>query len=830
MPGLKSARATAADAAGAAAGMLGDAHAPLIVADYRYRATQVLRRLRQRAGGRRARCLMPQELAQAALISPDSARVATVAGACRSPASSRLARITRMQADIHSFLAGQSSSLAGLKSASILARTLADIEDHLDRDDPFAGIDSSGAYAAELEFLGLLWQDKASASQRLRRQRLLAMADGASQPLAFICFHSPAPLFREVLERWRQPASLIEIELDGNAGLLDRLWQQQPEGGRTQAPVAKKMEVCSAETVEDAARTAFARISQWLERGIEKVGIVAYDRALARRVNSACNAAGIYLEDKTGWAADSLLVGSCLLAAAQLAAGGGSRSIDNLVQSLCVRLGADGRPWAREVRSWQRDQAGVLARLAGDLEGRRLPAEPSPWLQQIARMATRGPLERFFANDNAAIELIGFLHRLATEFEDFVGSLSCVEMLGLLRESLARLHVPAAPANCPLHIIPPSRVVDEPFDALLLLGANASNLPGIPEHFAFNETVRRQLGLPTREDIITETRRSTAALLAAHADRECLAVSAGFSPSPYLELLAPAENIIQPLPPAWQHPGAGADAACGRSASIPRNLRPQRLSPSGADTIMACPYKFFVDNLLQASEEESASLFDPARFGQLVHEIVKIHHDGSRDGQDPESLERTSARVLADAKMDESERRLISWRLQPLLERYAEFTAMRRDQGWQPVAAEKEMAVQLDPDLSIELAGRLDLIEENGSGQQAVCDIKTGTIARSEVIKGEKPQLLLYAHMAGSDPLLSFLRIVRIEAGRARVEDVTMARADPELAGRMFSRLQQQARQMFAESLPLPANGADRTCRSCAAAGMCRRPHWGQPH
>ena len=829
MPRLKSARAPAADAAAQAALMLGDAHSPLIVADQTYRSTQVLRQLRARGCGRRARCVRPRDLAEAAVMAADAATVATVAGAFASSAPARLARVTRMQAEIHCFLARQASSFAGLKSASILARTLADMEDHLDCDDPFAKIDKKGSYAVELEFLSLLWQDKASAGQRRRRDRLLEMAASASQPLAYVCFHRPPPLFREFLEKWQQPSFLVEIELDETARRLDELWQQgQPEAGRLRDLPLDKLSVCAAETTEDAARSAFAQISAWLAGGVEKIGIVAYDRALARRVNSACNAAGIYLEDKTGWAADSLLVGNCLLAAAQLATTG-DNAIDNLVQALCVHLDGAGDNWSGQVRNWQRARDGELARLADDLKSRPRPANPSQWLEQIAHMAAQPPLERFFADDHAATLLISYLRQLANEFEDFAGSLSGAEMLGLLRESIARLHLPAAPANCPLHIIAPSRVVDEPFDALLLLGANASTLPGIPEHFAFNETVRRELGLPTREDVIGEIRRSSAALLAAHASRECLAVSAGTGPSPYLELLVSEAGRCRPAPPAWQHRQAGGGAICERRATIPAGLRPEQMSPSGADTLMACPYKFFVESLLQARKEETAYPFDRARFGQIIHAILKIYHDEAGNGRETSPLS-ACARVLAEAPMEESERQLLSWRLHPLLEKYGECFAGRRAQDWKTAAAEKRFAVQLDAELQIELAGSLDLLEENGRGEKAVCDIKTGAISRSEVLRGEKPQLMLYAHMAAADPRQSFLRIARIEAGRAKIEDLGMKGADSDLAERMFARLQMQARQMFAAGRALPANGADKTCRNCAAAGMCRKPHWGQPH
>ena len=834
MPRLQSARATAADVAEKAALMLADARAPLIVADYTYHGTQLLQRLRERGCGQRARWLNPDELAQAATLSVSCATLAPVAGSLTTSRQTRQAKVTRMQADIHCFLARQKSSLGGLKSASILARTLADMENYLDCDDPFAKInenDSHAAYAAELDFLGLLWQDKASAGQRQRRTQLLEMAERASQPLAYICFQKPPPLFGEFIGKWSQPASLIEIELDETASRLEQLWQQdQSQFGRVRrslqdTPLAANLSVCAAETLEDASRSAFAQITDWLERGLEKIGIVAYDRALTRRLNAACSAAGICLEDRTGWAADALLVGNCLLAATQQVALG-NQTIDNLVQALCIHLHDAGKPWAFPVRNWQRNRSGEFVDLAADLKKWPASARPSDWIEQIVQMAGRPPLESIFANDDTATQLLGYLNQLAVEFEDFTGTLNRAEMLGLLRESIARLHLPAEPANCSLRIIPPNPVVDEPFDALLLLGADATTLPGVPESLAFNETVRQELGLPTRDDVIEDVRRRNAALLAAHANRECLAVSVGSRPSPYLELLVSEKNRRQPTPPPWQHPRLASAISGQRSVTIPASIRPKKISPSGADTLMACPYKFFVEKLLQANEENRFSLFDNARFGQLVHAILKIYHEN--DGHS--DLESLLAQTLADMPLATTERQLMAWRLEPLLEKYRRHFAEHRAGGWQTIVVEEKFARKMDADLDIELAGQLDLLVQDEHGRQAVGDIKTGVITRPEVITGEKPQLLLYAYLAKADPNLSFLRIVRIEAGRARVEDLTMNKAAPELSEMVFARLQEQMQQIFEQGRELRANGAKKTCSNCAAAGMCRQPHWEVGH
>jgi ATP-dependent helicase/nuclease subunit B len=273
-----------------------------------------------------------------------------------------------------------------------------------------------------------------------------------------------------------------------------------------------------------------------------------------------------------------------------------------------------------------------------------------------------------------------------------------------------------------------------------------------------------------------------------------------------------------------------SDPAVMPTPSAPQ-LRPPRLSASGYNSLVACPYQFFATRMLGLSGiDELSDMPEKRDYGDWLHQILAQFHKTFRDQPAAQQeraalLNEISDRIFSQS-LDKSGAALGYYeRWQKAMPAYLDWVAERDQQGWHFVFGEEHLEKILRwSDGEITLHGYVDRIDENQSGERAVLDYKsTNQGALNKKLKqGEDHQLPFYGVL--SETALAGALYVPLEATRERITEVA---ADD------FSTWQQSLSEQIVHSMqaidrgaPLPATGPESVCQYCDARGLCRKGAW----
>ncbi|MFC1758482.1 PD-(D/E)XK nuclease family protein [Planctomycetota bacterium] len=192
----------------------------------------------------------------------------------------------------------------------------------------------------------------------------------------------------------------------------------------------------------------------------------------------------------------------------------------------------------------------------------------------------------------------------------------------------------------------------------------------------------------------------------------------------------------------------------------------EKLSVTAFRSFLACPYRFYLQHVLQLDDASDAhSELDPRSFGTLMHAVLEDFGSGpEKDSQSPEVI----AKFL-DHALNERAKSLFGRRARPAvrvqveqmrtrLHAFADRQAKRRDDGWRIHLTEeetKDVKTKFATDRNaIDLVGRIDRIDRHEeSGKYAVLDYKSSesglTPKQTHLKRGEwiDLQLPLYRHL-----------------------------------------------------------------------------------
>jgi ATP-dependent helicase/nuclease subunit B len=287
---------------------------------------------------------------------------------------------------------------------------------------------------------------------------------------------------------------------------------------------------------------------------------------------------------------------------------------------------------------------------------------------------------------------------------------------------------------------------------------------------------------------------------------------------------------------------------------------PQRISPSGYNSLVACPYQFYARHVLRLNDlDEVREEIDKRDYGTWVHKVLQRFHgeysvltkviphpnpdettshstkpaSGQVAGYLPvgegtneslrdfltNELQRISNEVFADALAHDY--LAVAWllRWQKMLPSYLAWQIEREQTGWRYDAAEEPFEFTVLENFI--LRGRIDRVDSNAAGEIAVLDYKTqtATVLKNKLKDaGEDVQLACYASVRNAHAAA----FVSLEG---EVMDVAPAHAMDELAQLNFTRLQTLFTQLRSGA-PLPANGVASACAYCEMRGLCRQGSW----
>ena len=663
---------------------------------------------------------------------------------------------------------------------------------------------------------------------------------------------------------------------------LDDAWNPKHSGDGAVAGERESFSgyrVVEGDDFEAAAMLALDEILRHKAAGRGDVGVVVYDRVLARRMQALAGERGLAIEDRSGWLSSTLMVGSMLLLYCDLVNGSkaGFEGIEDFVASpgsyANYKLDVVDKAVAELYRLRAKHPA-----LQGDaLAGMLMNAE-SVVLRDLAEEMDSSPMRH-----SGKLTLYAWISRLidstkgralGSVFRGDLPALGIVQMLSSHLPVLGDLHVrmrydefrswlfelmednAIAPNDFrgPVCFVSPNEAWLRSHDALVLLGATADTLPKTPEFEFFNSSLREQLGLPGEQEQIARQKRRLAALLECHRHVSAVWPRTGFDgrklkESPLLELVRkPCGLQVERLrcpPPSGRGLEFPPAMVSGAAAA---GLATDRFRASSYDILMQCPYKYYVTDLLGAGEEMDDSPLSPTAYGKAVHSALERWaaemHPDSGVGEVGEALGRIAAEVFAEKFGDGMQSRIALAMFERCTGEIARLEMRRREEGWRH--RESECKVEAKVDLkdaghTVLLSGKIDRIDERkgggGAAELSVTDYKTSagqSLQKRSKPNGEAPQVALYAYL-----LEAALGSALGDAG-GKVVDCRLVKARRERGGgatefpvgleddyprRVYDRLKDLLGQIAAGT-PLPANGAAETCRSCFAGGMCRRQFW----
>lgn len=742
------------------------------------------------------------------------------------------------------------------------------------------------------------------AAAALRELRL--RADGAAAPLVYTASGADlAGWERSFLERYARRAPVLLLAGDVAAALAARpvLAAAWPElaGTDSQVPIAARADavrgaaapplaIVEAASLEEEAAVVAQQVLDWRRAGVASIGLVALDRLSARRARALLERAQVLVRDETGWklsttsaaaavmrwfdlVADDLywrdlldwLKSSFTLAgrpnkAAEveaiedaIRAEGtlqGARAIRGALARLAEGGGRDGLTDAQRGIAAAAVAAGEV--LALIVEQQRLAARAGPALADHLR-ALAAALDALGMRAALAADPVGRcvlreVDALAADLAGTRAAASWADFRALLAARFEQVSFVDAQVESPVVMVSLAAAALRPFDAALLIGADARHLPAAPDEVLFlSNAVRAELGLATAEAELRAQAAQLASLLATVPTVVAVWRSRlGDEPnalSPLLQRLqvvaahalgreldrsmALAAVEVPPRPSTRPAPSAAA-------------LLPATVSASDAQALSDCPYRFHARRLLQLTEPDDViELPDKRDFGEALHSVLKRFHDewggAAFDTLDAamlaESLRRHAETVFAPLTQRSPAMLAFARRFDGLVDGYVGWLRGHAAEGWRWTAGEakRRRPLLLDGGREVTLHGRIDRIDADAAGRQQLIDYKArraDALSASLKMAGEDVQLPFYGLLLeGAADRATYVSLDRARDGDGGVKAVAPPQPFAELTQAVGERLRRDL-QRIADGAPLPAIGAAAVCEYCEMRGLCRRDYW----
>ncbi|MDH5180754.1 MAG: PD-(D/E)XK nuclease family protein [Gammaproteobacteria bacterium] len=667
------------------------------------------------------------------------------------------------------------------------------------------------------------------------------------------------------------------------------------------SPLTTPINIYTARHNEDEANAIDIQVRDWLLAGHRNIGIVTENRRLARRVRALLERANVTLQDASGWALSTTSAAAALEAWLQCVEEDFAwmpfldllkspfifHDIEqNVLENITYRLEQDIIKGEQTARSLARYRQRFIARQT------RLP-DWMPDLQETVLPL----LDRFEA---AAAPLLVLLHKRRFTPHDFLTALHTgldllqttprleadaagMKLLQLLEQmqnsaghselqfdwngarswlgrQLEQTHFKAVTGSSPVQLMGLGQSRLQRFDALIIAGAEQEYLPGTGAVSPFfNSNVRRELGLPTRDQQQQQRFHAFRRLLEA-APRLLITLrreqdGEPVNPSPWVAQLQSFQQLAWGKPLTAERLQLLADDPAARvlrsdstalpqatpqpSPSVPGPQLPATITASAYQELLNCPYQFFARRCLElAATEAIREALSKAEYGQLVHRCLQAFHTGinklpgpfkgtvkESNKQEARQLLEEISRIIFSRDVAENFAHRGWWYLwQSIIPGYIDWQC-KRNQEWQVSATEQDFNAEPDPLYKIK--GRIDRIDQQQTGS-AILDYKTGRIAREDDVKnGEAVQLPFYALLArATHPNLQRIEYLKLDKpDQVRSVAVLEAEELDQLTALTEQRLTRIMQQLH-NGRGLPAWPDPDSCEYCDMQTLCRRQVW----
>ena len=666
-------------------------------------------------------------------------------------------------------------------------------------------------------------------------------------------------------------------------------------------PLAGRLLLFAASGRDQEARAVEIQVRSWLLEGRRQIGIVTDNRRLARQIRSLLEQGGVTVDDSAGWAlsttsaAASLerwlqaveqefdqqplldLLKSPFLFADQprnqrlstvyrlerdiIRNGNIARGVRRYRNQLRLRqhhLPHWTRQAAREVEALLDRLEEAAAPLQSLLAGTHSPREMIAALQHSMDLLG---MEQAMSDDDAGKNILAELEQLALAAEGSGLVMSWQEFRSWLGGTLEHINFCPPVGGSHVQLLNLSQSGLANFDALVLAGTELDYLPGAGAHSPFfNDSVRLELGLPTRQERnsvrfylfrrLLQAAPRTLITLRREQDGEPV------NPSPWVESLRAFYRLAYRQEP--KDGGLSSLVLDPRAAvfrcdtdtlpqppdtpapAVPPGLFPKSISASSHQQLVECPYRFFATACLRlAAPEEIREALAKSDYGARVHLCLEAFHSDAAGlpGPFPDPLEPSRGKA-AIAMLEQISRKVFArdlednfmhrgWLQQWLatIPHYVEWQ-IRRSSEFQLQEVESSLEIE-HSGIPCRLHGRIDRMERTADGI-AIVDYKTGRAARrDEVLNGESIQLPFYSMLAGraTGKKVARAEYLLLESKGVKSQSVLEGEELKEITDAVARRLDSMLEEIHGGAA-LPARGDEICCSHCPMAGVCRRQGW----
>lgn len=728
----------------------------------------------------------------------------------------------------------------------------------------------------EAQLVWTLWKTQLGANDATAAcfARMMRAAAAADAPLIWISPSAPDPMHEAFLRAYAEHQQVLPVlldwSLDAVAPVFAAAWPDMPEeDGRDLAAhfegitigMPGKISLYAASSLEDEAQRGAQTVIEWLQSGKSSIAIIAQDRVVARRIRALLERAQVFVSDETGWKLSTTRTAAALAALLDVVTTRADTiALLDLLKSPC--LFADMPDKADRVmeieHALRRSNVlggwdAALAALSDAPEAKALLVRIeeqaqyfsgrkslSDWGLVTDRVLQALGMRAALEADAAGVQVVSLLDMLVHDCGAMTHAFSFAEWRAFL--SLQLECTPFVPEDVDRRVLmlQLNGAQLRTFDAVLMVGADADHLPSqLNETLFFANAVRRELGLATREVKQRMQLRDFTELLSAnpqvvlsfqsHRDGEPNSVST------WIERLALTleRNAAGPIP---THQVEIAPHTLHLNLPhMPRpsapQLLPRKLSASGYNSLVACPYQFFATRMLGLSSlDELSDMPEKRDYGDWLHAILKTYHETLRDrhiarGQ-RESLLREISEKIFDQSLAKSAAALGYYsRWQKAIPAYLDWANEREAKGWHFAFGEQWFEKTLSwPGGQLTLHGCVDRIDEHEDGTRAVLDYKTRNLQalRDRLKEVEDHQLAFYGVLC--DVPVAAGHYVALELGKDKTGDAEAKNYVEWQA--MLERQIVNDIEAIGNGAPLPATGIERVCVYCEVRGLCRKGAW----
>jgi ATP-dependent helicase/nuclease subunit B len=698
--------------------------------------------------------------------------------------------------------------------------------------------------------------------------QMMRLADDPQEPLIWVSPTEPDAFDSAFLKACGERQTVLPVMLDWRTEAVSaayatawrELVEEEAVEDQGSGAVATPANIAfhQASSLESLALGGAQTVIDWLAAGKSSIAIIAQDRVAARRIRALLERAQVLVSDETGWKLSTTRAAAALAAwfdviatradtvvlldflkspflSAELA--DQVMPIEIALRRANVQGGWEAVSKALASMPAERALLSRVAAQAGLFVNRRTLRE---WMAQTHATLLVLKMQATLESDAAGKQVIDLLESLKTDCAGVEQAFSFAEWRAFISLQLEATAFVPVQADKRVAMLPLNGARLRCFDAVLVVGADADHLPSRPEEtLFFANAVRHELGLATRESRQRQQLRDFTELLESnpevvlswqsHKDGEPNAVS------PWIARLQLALAVRGLPAPKWHQVDLGTERLVPIAPAMPAPAAPQlmpgKLSASGYNILVACPYQFFATRMLRLSGlDELSDLPEKRDYGDWLHRILKQYHDAVRDRQ---SAPPQRAQLLADISekffadvLDTSPAALGYYtRWQKAMPAYLAWAEQHEAKGWRFEVGEREFSTPLQTDAGeITLHGRIDRIDRNDADEFAVLDYKTRDLAalKKKLREGEDHQLAFYGLLANV-PVAS-AHLVALEARDGKAGD---APADNYGAWQQALEAQIKASVVaISRGAGLPAHGVESVCRYCDVRGLCRKGNW----